>query len=333
MSGDHLALFLGAALLTACGTQLNASVKTPPVGELTRTPGAWVAYNLGCKLGCKEIRRGDLITAVDGRPISSGAEIDDVDLARGTPVQLDLYRPRTGEALQVQLVAQPYEYLYPIAHVPPLWTVGTVALDRAPEWARLKAFGHATPALRFYKLDSPREYVDGRDLFGRAALIVLWVPDRYTQRTAMAYQAVLLQWYAALQERRAELLAGGVDTYLLFNGRVAEVDRRNLRAQAIGDETYRESSVPIYANTSFTNNPNTRGLEHSAADFNEMVFNDGRHGPIIMIVDPRGIVRWHSRGFEHAGEPIGTLLAAIEFSLRSLEDQPVPPPMPLTTTF
>ena len=333
MPRNTLGLLLGAALLTACGTQLNASVKTPPVGELTRTPGAWVAYNLGCKLGCREIRRGDLITAVDGKPISSGAEIDDVDLARGTPVQLDLYRPRTGEALQVQLVAEPYEYMAPIAHVPPLWTVGTAALDRAPGWARLKAFGHATPAMRLYKLDSPREYVDGRDLFGRAALIVLWVPDRYTQHTAMAYHEVLLQWYARLQERRAELTASGVDTYLVFNGRFAEVDRRNLRTQAVGDGTYRASSVPIYANSSFSNNPNTRGLEHAAADFNEMVFNDGRHGPILMIVDARGIVRWHSRGFEPANEPIGTLNAAIDFSLHALEDRPLPPLSPLKMSF
>ena len=51
------------------------SVGMEGLGELTRTPGAWVAYNLGCKFGCKVIRRGDLITAVDGKPISSGAEV------------------------------------------------------------------------------------------------------------------------------------------------------------------------------------------------------------------------------------------------------------------
>ena len=324
MSGKHLAWSLGAALLAACGTQLNPSVKTPAAGELARTPGAWVAYNLGCKFGCSEIRRGDLITAVDGRRITSGAEIDEVDLARGTPVNVELFRPRTGEAMQVQLVAEPYEYMRPIVHVPPLWTVGTAALDRAPEWARLKAFGHATPALRFYKMDSPREYVDGRDLFGRAALVVLWVPDRYIQQTRMAYNDLLPQWYAGLQERYAELGAGGVDMYLVFNGRVAEVDRRQLRASALGDGTYRADSVPIYANASNPNNPNTRGLEHQAADFNEMVFNDGRIGPIIMIVDARGIVRWHSRGFERDTDPMGTLNAAIEFSLTQLGDSPLP---------
>lgn len=323
MPVQHLALLLGAALLTAaCGSQRNASVKTPAAGELARTPGAWVAYNLGCKRGCDEIRRGDLITAVDGKQISSGAEIDAVDLARGTPIQLDVYRPRTGEALQVDLVAQPNEYYHPIAHVPPLWTVGTGALDRAPDWARLKAFGHATPALRFYKMDSPRAYVDGRDLFGRAALVVVWVPDRYTQHTRMAYNDMLPQWYAGLQERHAELTANGVDTYLVFNNRVAEVDRRQLRAAALGDDTYREDSVAIYANTSWPNNPNTRGLEHPAADINEMIFNDGRLGPVILIVDPRGIVRWHSRGFATEAEPLGTLQAAIEFSLHELDDEP-----------
>ena len=150
--------------------------------------------------------------------------------------------------------------------------------------------GHATPALRFYKMDSPREYVDGRDLFGRAALIVLWVPDRYIQQTRMAYNDLLPQWYAGLQERYAELGTDGVDTYLMFNGRIAEVDRRQLRAAALGDGTYRADSVPIYANTSFPNTPNTRGLEHQAADFNEMVFNDGRIGPIIMIVDTHKII-------------------------------------------
>lgn len=322
MTGRLLAWSLGLAVLAGCGTQLNPSVRTPAVGELTQRPGAWVAYNLGCKLGCREIRRGDLITAIDGKKISSGAEVDDADLARGAPIQLDLFRPRTGEAMQVQLVAEPYEYMAPIAHVPPLWTVGTAALDRAPAWARLKAFGHATPALRFYKMDSPRAYVDGRDLFGRAALVVLWVPDRYIQQTRMAYDDLLPRWYAALQERHAELTASGVDTYLVFRGRVAEVDRRSLRAAAVGDETYRTSSVPIYANMSFTNNPNTRGLEHGAADINELVFNDGRIGPIVMIVDERGIVRWHSRGFERETDPMGTLSAAIEFSLHALGDQP-----------
>lgn len=319
------ASFLGAALLTAaCGTQRNASVKTPAAGELANTPGAWVAYNLGCKLGCDEIRRGDLITAVDGKPVRSGAEIDDIDLARGTPLQLAVYRPRTGESMLVDLVAEPNEYYYPIAHVPPLWTVGAGALDRAPDWARLKAFGHATPALRFYKLDSPREYVDGRDLFGRAALIVVWVPDRYTQHTRMAYNDMLPRWYAGLQERRAELIAGGVDAYLVFNNRVAEADREQLRGAALGDPTYREDSVAIYANTSWPNNPNTRGLEHPAADLNEMVFNDGHLGPVILIVDARGIVRWHSRGFERDSDPIGTLAQAIEFSLHELDDVPHP---------
>lgn len=323
-------LVLGATLVAGCGGQLNASVKTPAVGELAARPGAWVAYNLGCKQGCREVHRGDVITAVDGRPISSGAEVDEIDLARGTPVRLDLFRPGTGETKQVELLARPHEYMSPLTHVPPLWTVGTAALDRAPAWARLKAFGHATPALRFYKMDSPREYVDGRDLYGRAALIVLWVPDRYIQQTRMAYNDMLPVWYAGLQGRFVELAASGVDTYLVFNGQVAEADRRSLRGFAVGDETYRESSVPIYANTSFTNNPNTRGLEHAAADFNEMVFNDGHIGPIILIVDARGIVRWHSRGFERDGDPHGTLQAAIEFSLHQLDDVPaaeVPAPV------
>lgn len=319
----RFSLFLLGAALAAC-TQLNPSVPTPSAGELARTPGAWVAYNLGCKHGCEQIRRGDLITAIDGHKITSGAEVDAADLPRGTPVRLDLYRRGTGEALAVELVAEPYEYMHPIAHVPPLWTVGAEALDRAPGWARLKAFGHATPAMRLYQLDEPRAFVDGRDLFGRGALIVLWIGSQYKQQERMLYNDILPGWYAGLQANYAALTAAGVDAMFVFNGRVAEADRYDIRRNSLGTGEWSPDRVPMFANMSSQQNPNTRGLQHAAADFNELLFNDGRMGPIIVIIDPRGIVRWHSRGFKSDSDPLGTLTEAIAFAMHQLGDQPQP---------
>jgi hypothetical protein len=315
----RLALALAAAGLVACGTQLNPSIRTPEPGELARVPGAFVAYNLGCARGCEQIRRGDVITAVDGRPITSGAEIDEVDLARGTPLRLHVYKRELGRTIAVDLLAEPNEYLRPLAHVPPLWTVGAGALDRAPSWARLKAYGHAIPALRLWRLDEPRTRITGRDLFGRGALIVYWLPDTYVQQTLRRDNALAPQVYARLQARDAELQAAGVDSLWVFDGRVSARGRDFVRHLAADQAP--PQFVPMYANITSSGDPNSLGLQHQAADLNELVFRDGRLGPIVLVVDPRGIVRWHSRGF-HRDDPQLTLDTAIDFAVHQLADLP-----------
>ena len=141
-------LALVSVLLGACA---NTSVPTPKPGELAARPGVWVAYNLGCKLGCDQISRGDRILAVDGQPVATGAELDAVNLARGTPVKVQVARHAGGSPVEVSLLATPHTNMPPLASAPPFWTVGAAALDRAPEWARLRLFGHAIPALRMYR--------------------------------------------------------------------------------------------------------------------------------------------------------------------------------------
>jgi hypothetical protein len=74
-----------AMLLGACGANPNPPVPPPSSAELAGG-GVWVAYNLGCDTGCDKIRRGDRIVAVDGRPVTNGAEFDAANLTRGHPV-------------------------------------------------------------------------------------------------------------------------------------------------------------------------------------------------------------------------------------------------------
>ncbi len=309
---------LVSVLLGACA---NASVPTPKPGELAARPGVWVAYNLGCKQGCDRIRRGDIITAIDGQPVTSGAEVDAADLARGTPVQVDLWSRKHGDQ-RITLLATPNKYMQPIAHAPPLWTVGAEALDRAPAWARLKAFGHATPALRFYRLDDPRGFRDGRALYGRHTLIVYWAGGNVKLQDQRRYIALLPQIYARLQAHEPELSAAGIDTILLTNGRVSPLTRKFIRSQiAIDAYGWAPNMIPIVANETYTNNPNTRGLQHQAADLNELLFNDGHLGTILLVIAARGIVRWHSRGW-HDGDPVRSIETVVDFAIHQLSDTP-----------
>jgi hypothetical protein len=325
-------LALVSILLGACAGQLNPSVPTPKPGELAAKPGLWVAYNLGCEQGCDKIRRGDIITAIDGAPVTSGAEIDAADLARGTPVQLELQSRKRGK-LDITLRATPNQFMRPLMHAPPLWTVGTEALDRAPAWARLKAFGHATPALRFYRMDDPRGFRNGRELYGRHTLIVLWTPDNYRVQNWRRNNALLPQVYARLQAHEAELRAAGVDVVFMLPGRADPLLRGYIRSQiAVDAYGWAPNMIPIFANATDTSNPNTLGLQHQAADLNELVFRDGHVGPILLIIDARGIVRWHSRGW-HNEDPFSSIESVVGFAARQLGDPapgaaPAPVPVP-----
>ncbi|MCY1012721.1 hypothetical protein OV079_45750 [Nannocystis pusilla] len=275
----------------------------------------WVAYNLGCEVGCEEIKRGDRILAIDGRPVSSGAEIDQIDLARDEPLKLQIAKYGSNEIRDVTIVAKPNELLPPIAAAPPMFTVGADALDRAPDWARSKLFGHAIPAIRFYRADEPRGYVNGRELYGRAALLVIWelppMIEEYRRSLALAPSV-----YAHLQQFSDELAAAGVDSYFITDFRAEPAIRDMLRQTA---DPGPDGFIPIFQLSSSPTNGFTVGLEGSAADIREAMFDYSR-APVVVIFDRRGIVRFHTRGFP-AG-PQDTLSVAIDFALHSLTDAP-----------
>lgn len=329
-----------ALLFGACMSNPNPPVPPPSSAELSGG-GAWVAYNLGCKLGCDQIKRGDRILAVDGKPVGTGAELDAI-LSRGTPVAVTVARHEGGPPAQVQLIGAPHTELTPIEAVPPLLTIGAAALDRAPEWARLRLFGHATPAMRLYRGDEPRGFINGRQLHGRGALIFVWeLPWLLSMNQAL--WAELPGFYAQLQKHQAALHAAGVDVYFVFP---SEQESRNRRPDsdapvamvmpggdtlrfAINQETREHlrsevppntpDLIPLYLLDSASNDPNNLGLEHAASDIREWLY-DGILASVILVIDERGIVRFHSRDY-----PIGpeeTIEAAVQFALQDLPDGP-----------
>jgi hypothetical protein len=310
-------LFALAIALGACGPELNPARPPPSRDDLGN--GVWVAYNLGCQVGCDEIKRGDRILAVDGRPVESGAEVDAIGLARGAPLKLSVARYRTGELREITIVAEPNDALTPIPAVSPLFTVGAAALDQAPEWARRKLFGHAIPALRFYRLDEPRGYVNGRELYGRGAVIVIWEYPAYIKERERNF-ALIPGVYAHLQEYADQLAELGVDAYFIFDNikgepRVRDWARSNASPGPNG-------FIPTWQLASSPRDPNTLGIENPAADIRESIL-DGWAAPAIIVIDRRGIVRFHTVGFPLG--PHDTMAVAIDFALKALPDVPAQP--------
>jgi len=333
---------LTTLFLWSCTPARNPPV-APTAAELAGG-GVWVAYNLGCAAGCDQISRGDRILAVDGRPVASGAEFDAAGITRGAPVRVKVAPYGGGAPLDVDVVATPIDHMPPLANVPPLFTVGAAALARAPDWARLRLFGHAIPAMRLYRGDEPRGYINGRELYGRGAVIVVWeLPWLLAQSRAL--WAELPGFYAQLQRHHAALQAAGVDTYFVFPSveesrawrpdadpsEVAALSAGDGVRHAIPQETRAHirsevppdtgDLIPLFLLESAANDPNNLGIEHPASDIREWLF-DRIYAPVILVIDHRGIVRFHARDFPLGPEE--TIEAAVQFALRALPDGPRP---------
>lgn len=303
-----------ALALAACGPELNPA-RPPPTHEDLAPGGVWVAYNLGCARGCDQIQRGDRILAVDGRPVATGAEIDALDLANGAPRRLTLAPRGQRPARDVTIVAAPHDELPPIPAAPPLFTVGAAALDLAPAWARQRLFGHAIPALRLYRPEEPRGYVNGRQLYGRASLIVVWEYPTMIEPRKQSW-ALIPGVYAHLQARGDELRAAGVDTYFVADFRAEPA----FRAHARSEVTALDSPLPpIFQLASSPDDPNTLGIEGAAADIREAL-DDNLAAPVVLVIDHRGIVRFHARGLPLG--PHDTIAAAIQLALLARLDAP-----------
>ncbi len=340
-----------AMLLGACGANPNPPVPPPSSAELAGG-GVWVAYNLGCDTGCDKIRRGDRIVAVDGVAVTNGAEFDAANLARGTSVDVRVAKYDGSGKVDLKVVATPHTDMPPLKAVPPLLTVGAAALDRAPEWARLRLFGHAIPALRLYRGEEPRGYINGRELYGRGAVILLWEMP-YLIAHKSAFWAELPGFYAQLQRHDSALLGAGVDTFFVFP---SEGESRGFRPgidadvtpgaaggdslrYAINQETRdhirsevgpdAKRLIPLFYLDSASDDPNNLGLENPASDIREWLF-DRILAPVIVVIDHRGIVRWHSRDFPLGPEE--TIEAAVQFAIHQLPETPrkvaAPAPVP-----
>jgi len=306
----------GFVVLLLGGCDPSSSTKAPAMGDLS-AGGVYIAYNLGCEEGCSSLQKGDLVLEVDGKPATTAADLD--GLVDGQPHAVVFLHG--GERGTVQLRATPKQNMPPLTDTPPLWAVGAEELDRAPAWARRRMFGHASPSVMLVSSDGG--LVDGRQLFGKKRLIVYWDwGDREEEAAAVDFMQVLQKASTDLSAREIEVMF----VHVRFpNGRKAPMNDSDLRAWQAKWSLEAEGGVPLpfyrYPNETEFNAARELGMENAFT----VIENLGQ-SPTIVLLNERGIVRWHSEGVMDPAE-IGskvpdreqaTIIEAITFSLEKL---------------
>ena len=284
--------------------------------------GVYVAYNNGCKQGCDQVQKGDLIQKIDGQPVQTGPDFDAANVTDGQPHKLDLFAAATKASKAVTIVAEK-QSLPPLEDVPPFWTVGAQALNQAPEWARRRMFGHASPMVML--VNAKGGILDGRQLVGTKRLMLYW------DWSTVVEQGQAVTFMKVLQKAQADLKSRGVEVMFIHvqfpQGRKAPMNDSDLRAfqqewtEKKPDGTAYEP-LPLYRwpNATEFNAARQLGLENAFT-----VYENLGSSPTIVLMDERGIVRWHSEGVKDPppGTAISdpaqyTVIEAIKFSLEKL---------------
>ncbi len=308
------------SLLALGGCDPKTTTTGVPMVKDLEGGGVYVAYNHGCDKGCDQIEKGDLIQSVDGNPTQAGADFDKANVIDGQPHQLAL-KGKDGADKTVELVAQPKTDMPPLENVPPFWTVGAARLNQAPEWARRRMFGHASPSVMLVNVDGG--IFDGRQLYGKKRLMVYWDRgDREEQAAAVSFLQVLQKAQADLKGKDIEIMFIQV---LFPTGRQVAMNDRDLRE--FQDKWTVESGgqklppLPLYRfpNKTEFNKARELGMENAFT-----VFENLGQSPAIVLLDERGIVRWHSEGLQQpSGGDVSdpaqyTIIEAVKFSMENL---------------
>lgn len=307
--------------LSACEPSSNA-FNTPMEKDL-KAGGIYVAYNLGCEKGCDQIAKGDLIQKIDGKLVKTAEEFDAANLADGKTHKVDLLAAKSMAPKQVEVSATPKSNLPPLKDVPPFWTVSADDLNAAPSWARRRMFGHASPMTQVVSINGGIS--DGRQLYGKKRLMVYWDwGDRVEEGNAVAFMQVL-------QKAQVDLAAKGVEimfTHVSFpTARKQPMNDSDLRTWAgkwsvKGDDGAALPMVPFYRRPNKTefNEARELGMENAYT-----VMENLGQSPALLILDERGIVRWHSEGLETPPSDAQvqkpeqyTIIEAVKFSLEKL---------------
>ena len=321
-------LLLMGALAASCH---RGTVEPPPASDLARG-GVYVAYNLGCDEGCRDVERGDVILAVDGKPVDTRQELLAARLTEERPIALDVVRAGETSPRRVTIVAEPNDDFEPLTDVPPFWTVGAEALDRAPDWARSPMFSHAVAALALVHVDGG--WMTGRDLYGKKTIVVVWPDLPLYEKQYWNFRDQMATFYGVLQKAQGDLKDAEVGiVFAVCGGSNDTTVRRELEEMGQTDAAGNPMPMlPVYRCPSLSTGPLSSGrggvqafgnsparhvgLEHSGQSFFDYV----RGFPVIAIVDQGGIVRWHSSGY-HEG-PQKTILGAVMFAMHALDERP-----------
>lgn len=324
---------LAFAGVSAC----DGGASKPPTIEVSseqlKPGGVFIAHVVGCDKGCDQLKRGDLILAVDGQPVTSSKDMRVSRIATGSPIKLSVQHQGAPAPVEVEMVAKPNDSLPPIKEAPPFWSVGAADLDKAPQWARRSLFGHASPMTMLVNADGGT--TDGRQLLGKKRLILFW---DYATREEQAQAANMMQ---VLQLAQADLIAAGVEimfTQIRFPGnstgetddngnpipRQAPMNDTALRQYQVTYGVKGKPQLPMYRfpNAVEYNAARELGLEGASTYIQYL-----RASPAIILLDEGGIVRWHSESIQPA--PAGdttfagkddqyTIVQAIEFAKKEL---------------
>ena len=315
--------------LSSCNKSDDISFTVP--AKVLKPGGVWVAYNLGCDKGCDAIARGDLIQEIDGKAVKTGADFDAANVTDGQPHKLKVLK-LGGELIEVELVAQPNDKMAPIKGAPPFWVTGAEQLNAAPKWARRRMFAHASPQIMLVNSDGG--FVDGRQFYGKKRFIVYF---DWTKRTDQAYAATFLK---VLQKAQTDLNSKGIDVYfaqLQFPpcggggaavGCKQPMNDKDLRAfhnqyQVTPEDGGPLPFIPTYRWPNATEYQETKVLGMEGAYTVREALGEA---PAIVLLDERGLVRWHSEGVQE--QPPGaesqlppdvyTIIEAVKFSLEQL---------------
>ncbi len=292
---------------------------TPNIDDL-KGGGVYVAYNHGCDKGCDSIKKGDLIQKIDGSEVQSGEDFDKKNITDGKPHQIELIGSEGAKT--VELVAKPKNDMPPLENVPPLWTTGAAELNQAPDWARRRMFGHASPSVMLVNVDGG--ILDGRQLFGKKRLMVYWDRgDREEQASAVGFMQVL-------QKAQGDLAAKEVEVMFIQvrfpTGRQVEMNDSDLRAfmqkWTVESGGQKMPPLPMYRfpNKTEFNQARELGMENAFT-----VFENLGESPALILLDERGMVRWHSEGLQQPGagaevtDPAQyTIIEAVKYALEKL---------------
>jgi hypothetical protein len=313
------ALALGGAV-GGCETKGGNSFNIPGIKDL-EPGGLYVVYNHGCTKGCDQVEKGDLIQSIDGKPVKTEAEFAAANVIDGNPHKLEIIAPG-GTTKSVEIVASPKTDMPPLENVPPFWVADAAKLNTAPEWARRRMFGHASPMVMLVNTDGG--IFDGRQLYGKKRLMVYWDQgDRTEQASAVA----LLQ---VLQKAQADLTAKGIDimfVQLQFpTGRQVALNDSDLRKWqdkwTVEEGGQKLPQLPMYRfpNETEFNDARQLGMENAYT-----VFENLGQSPAIVLLDEHGTVRWHSEGLQQPGQGAEvtdpaqyTIIEAVKYSLGQL---------------
>jgi hypothetical protein len=284
--------------------------------------GVYVSYNMGCEKGCDQIEKGDLIQSIDGKTVKAAEEFDAAKVHDGQPHKLALLSRGTQAPKTVEIVAQPKNNMPPLKDSPPFWTVSADKLNGAPEWARRRMFAHASPMVQLVSINGG--ILDGRQLVGTKRLLVYWDwGDRIEQANAVAFMQVLQKAQADLKAKQVDIMFAHVSFPTTRKQPMNDSDLRAFAEQwSVEENGQKLPAIPFYRRPNKTefNAARELGLENAYT-----VMENLGQSPAIVMLDERGIVRWHSEGLATPPSDAKiqkpdqyTIITAVEFALTKL---------------